>query len=240
MSNCLVIPCYNEERRLDIHEFSKFAASNVGYHILFVNDGSVDGTPFLLEKLTAQYENMSFLNLEKNGGKAEAVRQGFVYALTLSDFSYIGFWDADLATPLSELNQFSTRLGENEYDIVMGSRVLRLGGHIERKWYRHLLGRLFATVASVSLNLPVYDTQCGAKFFKASIVKDLFLSNFISYWIFDVELLFRYCQKNENASEKIYEIPLNHWVDVAGSKLSPLDFFKAPMELFKIYKKYKG
>jgi glycosyltransferase involved in cell wall biosynthesis len=238
MKICLVIPCYNEESRLNIDEIKRFAKSSNSYHLLFVNDGSKDGTLNVLEGLSGELENLDFLDLEQNGGKAEAVRRGMLHGKTLGQFEYLGFFDADLATPFEELSKFEATMSSKDFDIVMGSRVLRLGGEIDRKWYRHLLGRLFATVASISLKLPVYDTQCGAKFFKNSIVDSLFKEKFISYWIFDVELLFRY--KLSNTEANIYELPLDRWIDVAGSKLSPFDFFKAPMELYRICKKYKG
>lgn len=238
MEICLIIPCYNEGTRLDIQEIKNFLASSSEVHLLFVNDGSKDKTLSILKTLSDEHREVDYLDLEKNGGKAEAVRRGFLHARSIKSFDYFGFWDADLATPFSEMNNFKRVLKISSFDVVMGSRILRLGGKVDRVWYRHLLGRLFATFASISLGLPVYDTQCGAKFFKSNLVEELFLEKFISYWIFDVELLFRYKKLVEKSS--IYELPLDKWVDVAGSKLSPLDFLKAPMELLKIYKKYKG
>ena len=238
MKTCLVIPCYNEESRLNIEEIKKFADLDKDTHLLLVNDGSKDRTLSILKKLSSDIENIEYLDLEVNAGKALAVRLGMLSAHKKDIFSYIGYFDADLATPFSEVENFKRIMSIESYDIVMGSRILRLGGDVDRKWYRHLLGRLFATFASISLGLPVYDTQCGAKFFKANLVEELFFEKFISYWIFDVELLFRY--KNLVEKSSIYELPLDKWVDVAGSKLSPIDFLKAPMELLKIYKKYKG
>ncbi|OUR98776.1 hypothetical protein A9Q84_05020 [Halobacteriovorax marinus] len=242
MNLCLVIPCYNEESRLNISEISKHAVSNSDQHLLFVNDGSRDATLEVLKLLASSHENISYFDLGLNSGKAEAVRQGMIFAKSLGEFSHIGYWDADLATPFSELENFKRVMKDEKFEIVMGSRILRLGGHVDRKWYRHLLGRVFATAASMCLSLPVYDTQCGAKFFKTSIVSELFSKKFISYWIFDVELLFRYItgKRTKSINETVYELPLERWEDVAGSKLSPFDFLKAPLELYKIRKKYQG
>ena len=169
MRICLVIPCYNEESRFNLKEIETFAASSKSFHLFFVNDGSSDGTLEMLRKLSKEYDNIDHLNLSNNLGKAEAVRNGFINSKKLGKFDFIGFWDADLATPFTELVSFKTQMETGKYDIVMGSRVLRLGGAIQRKWYRHYLGRIFATFASISLDLPVYDTQCGAKFFKSSL-----------------------------------------------------------------------
>ena len=236
---CLVVPCYNEEKRLPISQFSKFLEETKN-HVLFVNDGSLDSTLNILEDISTRFDNAHVLDLEKNGGKAEAVRRGFLHVQSLGDFQWVGFWDADLATPLSEVDNFLKVSALEEYNILMGSRILRLGGTIERSLKRHLLGRVFATVASNILRLPVYDTQCGAKLFRSHLIEPLFSEKFISYWVFDVELLFRYRDfvGRHNYGQKIYELPLARWKDIAGSKLHPLDFLKAPMELLKMCLKY--
>ena len=127
------------------------------------------------------------------------------------------------------------------FDIVMGLRLMRLGAKVKRKTMRHYLGRCFATAASMMLKLPVYDTQCGAKLFRSDVVKAIFDEQFITRWLFDVELLARYKQHYgiEQATQKIYEFPLFQWQDIDGSQLKSRDFFKAPMELMKIRSKYK-
>jgi len=115
-----------------------------------------------------------------------------------------------------------------------------LGAQVKRKNSRHYLGRIFATVASKILKLPVYDTQCGAKLYKKNIVLQLFEEQFITKWLFDVELLARYINLfgRGNAIEKIYEFPVFRWEDVGASRLKIIDFIKAPLELWKINKKY--
>lgn len=208
---------------------------------LFVNDGSKDGTMDVLQSIENQAENARSKHLVSNVGKARAIQKGVQQCLE-DDYTHIAYFDADLATPLFEIPRFVQKFkNSKKIELVMGSRILRLGGEIDRKWYRHLLGRLFATFASMSLKLPVYDTQCGAKFFKASLAEKIFKDPFISYWIFDVELLFRMKQikTEEELHDAIYEMPLNKWVDEAGSKLSPFDFLKAPLELIKIIFKYR-
>ena len=188
-----------------------------------------------------KFQNADFLDLPQNRGKAEAVRLGFLKALEKNPQT-IGFWDADLATPLEEAPEFY-RLFESRPKLlcVMGSRILRMGGRINRHLYRHIIGRVFATFASNALGLPVYDTQCGAKIFKASIVSEVFKQPFLSYWIFDVELIYR-IKKISNYShynDNFYEYPLSIWNDEAGSKLKMFDFLKAPFELLKIWWHYR-
>ena len=139
----------------------------------------------------------STFDMPMNSGKAEAVRAGMLMAHDAFDSDYFGFWDADMSTPLSELNwmlEFSG--GKLQHEIVMGSRISRLGSQINRKMMRHYLGRIFATFTSIILDLKVYDTQCGAKLFSRKVVKPLFHAPFISKWFFDVELLARYIKTN--------------------------------------------
>lgn len=237
----IVIPCYNEAQRLQGDKFTDYLQHNEDIFFLFVNDGSKDATLQVLQDLSAQNSRIYYLDLPINGGKAEAVRQGILYAKEKLDSQYVGFLDADLATPLSEIDNFRTHIKEGEFDIVMGLRLLRLGAKVQRKRSRHLMGRIFATLSSLILQLPVYDTQCGAKLFHTSIIDALFSERFITSWLFDIELLFRYRNTYgiERAKTKIYELPLLQWNDIAGSKLKFKDFFKAPYELCKIKFKYK-
>lgn len=130
-----------------------------------------------------------------------------------------------------------------EIDMVFGARVRLLGHHINRKPVRHYLGRCFATAVSSLLQLPVYDTQCGAKIFRITPVLHRALTKpFSSRWIFDVEIIARFLalhgKDRSYVSRAIYESPLATWHDVAGSKVSALDFFKALYELLGIYNNY--
>ena len=103
-----------------------------------------------------------------------------------------------------------------------------------------MLGRVFATCASQVLQLPVYDTQCGAKLYRAELVSYLFGAKFTTRWLFDVEILARYVQQYgvDKAEKCIYEFPLFAWEDKSGSQVKTKDFVKAPMELWKIKKRY--
>lgn len=236
----IVVPCYNESKRLNGDAFVQFVEKNEGVTFLFVNDGSADNTLEVLRALSQRNARLQVLNLEQNGGKAEAVRQGMLHAANNLDCQYIGFWDADLATPLSEIPRFIGIAANHGYNMVTGLRLLRLGAGVRRKKLRHYLGRCFATAASVMLGLPVYDTQCGAKLYSKDVVPALFGERFITRWLFDVEILARYIVTygRNAATNNIYEHPVFAWEDVAGSRLKFHDFFKAPMEMLKIKRKY--
>ena len=236
----ICVPCYNESKRLNKDAFVSFVQNYPEVWFLFVNDGSKDSTLEVLNELAAKHENLRVLNLEKNGGKADAVRQGMMYAFRNFQPQYVGFWDADLATPLNELPNFMTTIQRQNFDVVTGLRLTRLGAKVRRKTARHFLGRIFATVASLVLRLSVYDTQCGAKLYEAELTPLLFGEKFTTRWLFDVEILARYLQRYgvDRAEKYIYEYPLFAWEDKSGSQVKAKDFVKAPIELWKIRKRY--
>lgn len=241
----VVVPCYNESQRLDLHRFEQFVARTHGVDFLLVNDGSQDTTLELLETLHARNpRRFSFLHLKQNAGKAEAVRQGCLLALESQPAS-IGYWDADLATPLDDIPKFAVVLQlKSAIDVVVGCRVPLLGHKIERKPLRRALGRVFANVASIALKLPIYDTQCGAKLLRVTpVLREALSQPFCTRWIFDVEILARMIVTRRRLkllplAEAIYEQPLDEWHDVAGSKLKSSDFAKAFFEMAQIYGRY--
>jgi dolichyl-phosphate beta-glucosyltransferase len=244
-SAVIVVPCYNEEKRLDVARFSKFTSSPHNVTFLFVDDGSADGTTRLLESLKmSDSTKFTVLSLPQNRGKAEAVRQGVLAAID-SHPDYIAYWDADLATPLDTILEFlSMAESRPDLEIIIGSRVKLLGRRVERRRSRHYLGRVFATAVSASLGLDVYDTQCGAKLFRASpSINALFQQPFLSRWIFDVEIIARLIQTRRGKElrqpeQVIYEFPLVQWRDIPGSKLKYSDFVRAAWELFQIRNYY--
>lgn len=236
----IIVPCYNEAKRLNRQAFADYAVSNPNTSFIMVNDGSADGTwPLLRELGNKSGQQVIPVNLAANMGKAEAVRQGFCKAFEF-DFTYIGYWDADLATPLNEINTFQECLGSSGKDMVFGSRVRLLGRPIERVALRHYLGRLFATLASLILQITIYDTQCGAKLFRnTKELQMVFSKPFATNWIFDVELIARIIAINDYLNNppietSAVEYPLHQWSDIPGSKLRLPDFFKAAQELVSI------
>jgi dolichyl-phosphate beta-glucosyltransferase len=241
----LIVPCYNEDHRLDREQFRSFLSAGDLARIVFVDDGSSDATRQVLESLCTAYPNRTALvALPRNQGKAEAVRSGIVHALRTFHPEFIGYWDADLSTPLDAVPRFLAVLEQQPaIEMVFGSRVKLLGRHVERLPIRHYLGRVFATAVSVMLHLPIYDSQCGAKLFRVDKnCAEVFAEPFLSKWIFDVEILARYLnvygRDPKRLQQVIYEYPLEKWVDVAGSKLRPVDFFKAFTDILRIKRKY--
>jgi len=241
----VVVPCFDEQERLDVDAFLAFAEDHPDIRFLLVDDGSGDDTLSVLQSLASRRPDaFSVLPLSPNQGKAEAVRRGILLALDRSP-ARVGFWDADLATPLQAVPEFVSVLERRpEAELVLGSRVRLLGRTIERHQGRHYFGRVAATVVSNLLGLPVYDTQCGAKLFRATPrLRQLFTEPFVTRWAFDVEILARWLiaadeLERRGASGRIVEIPVAEWHDVGGSKLGPLDFIRAPGELARIWRAY--
>lgn len=239
----IIIPCYEEANRLQKDKYLLFSRQNPNVFFLFVNDGSKDKTLIVLKDLKEKKsENIDVLNLKNNLGKAEAVRNGINHVLKTKDVQYVGFLDADLSTPLTELESLlGFIISHNEIKMISGSRIRKMGAHIERLWIRHYIGRIIATVAgSVILKLPVYDTQCGAKVFDSKLAGDIFRERFVTRWLFDIEI---YCRIINNFGRKealriIYELPLKTWCDIRNSKVTLKDLFSVPFELLRIHSRY--
>ena len=162
----------------------------------------------------------------------------------------VGFWDSDLATPLPAVPQLAAVIESKPHvHMVVGARVALLGRRISRSPIRHYLGRVFATLASLALELPIYDTQCGAKLFRVTpSLHTVLATPFLTRWVFDCEMIARFAAllplppaddrgaatrrgreprsarattqpAMQSLHEAIYEFPLEEWVDVAGSKV---------------------
>jgi dolichyl-phosphate beta-glucosyltransferase len=237
MKIVIVIPFYNEVKRVNHEGFIEIFTAFPQYNFLLVDDGSSDNTIAVLEEFQSKCSSLEILKLDKNVGKAEAIRSA---VLSISNADFISYYDADLATPFSELDtliQFSVQ--HPNYKMVMGARIKLIGNGVKRSLKRHYFGRIFATIVSqFVLKVAVYDTQCGAKVIDFQTAKQIFEQPFISKWLFDVELLKR-LQKIHNLKEVVKEIPLEKWEEIGNSKIKISDFLRIPFQLFQIYRKYE-
>jgi dolichyl-phosphate beta-glucosyltransferase len=220
----VVVPCYNEADRLDAAPLLAFIDGHADASFLLVNDGSSDGTAAVLDGLAAERPGrIRALQLAPNRGKAEAVREGLRAALA-AGAEIVGFLDADLSTPPAQIDDLRAALARPGVQVAIGARIGMLGYDIDRSAFRHYLGRVFATAASLILQARVYDTQCGAKLFRAGpALSDALSAPFLSRWAFDVEFLGRLLIGSPAVPplplSAVVEVPLPIWHDVKGSKL---------------------
>jgi glycosyltransferase involved in cell wall biosynthesis len=223
---------------LDVARLTSLAQSG-RVRLLFVDDGSTDGTADVLAGIDAGGSAVDVMRLEGNMGKAEAIRRGLLRAAE-ADAKVVAYYDADLATPPEELLRLLDLLESRpDLQFVLASRVLMLGWRIERRATRHYLGRVFATLASLFLRIPVYDTQCGAKAFRVTpALREAIDRPFRSSWVLDVELIGRLLRGSDAAEpvplEAFEEMPLRHWKDVSGSRLGPIAMAQALVDLLVV------
>ncbi len=232
----IVVPCYNEAARLDATAFLSALDGLPGVDFVMVDDGSSDDTLLVLHRLAAQAsDRISVLSLEQNGGKAEAVRQGLL-AASDRDAAFLGFWDADLATPLNAIFDM-VRLGEqfDDLSVIFGSRLSMLGHRIRRDASRRIVSRICNLMARTALGMPVGDTQCGAKLLRNTAeVRDALSRPFAAEWLFDVELFARIAARVENRHDAFYEFPLAEWHEVPGSKVSTRSILRAGVQMLRL------
>jgi len=241
MKTGIIIPCYNEENRLNTKAFLKFIQYNKNYHLCFVNDGSKDNTLEVLTNMKVQSPSrINVIDVKKNKGKASAVRLGARYLFNKKYIDYIGFIDADLSTDFEDFKNLVYKLENlNDVTLVYGSRGKGCG-QIKRNMFRSIFSRIVKLIVSFVLGLSIEDTQCGAKVFKREIIPIAYNKKFISRWLFDVEIFVR-LKKYYGTPEimcKIYEQPLKKWIHMDDSKLGMKDAFKIPLMLVNIWFSY--
>lgn len=230
----IIVPCYNEANRMKVLEFIAFANKHQEVQFYFVNDGSTDNTENIILHIQ-QSSTAKIVSFKKNYGKAEAIRKGLIAALN-DQHEIVGYLDADLSTGLNEFLRLKKILDDKKLDIVLGSRIKKIDTVIERSFFRHIVGRIIATIIDQKFKLGVYDTQCGAKIFRSTIIKNMLEEKLHTKWFFDVELLLRTRDQCKNFIAA--EVPLSEWKNVQNSKLSILSFPSVLKDLFMLFHKY--
>jgi dolichyl-phosphate beta-glucosyltransferase len=232
----VIIPFFNEEKRIDVAAYSEFARQNSSVVLILVNDGSSDSTPELLNKIyNLQEGNISVLNLQENRGKANAIRQGYLH-IQSGNIPYIGYLDADLSTSFDSFLTLYKEIKRTQSDGILGSRIKKIDTKIERKLFRHICGRLIATLIDTKYRMGCYDTQCGAKIFKKPILDLAIRDPFLTKWFFDVEIILRI--KSGVGYPLLKEVALDKWIHKRGSKISALSAFQVFKEIFVLFRKY--
>ncbi len=228
----LAVPCFNEAKRLPLACLTELADAGIG--LVLVNDGSTDATRTMIESWAVGRRLVTVVELAENVGKGEAVRRGLLKALD-GDVGWVGFVDADFATPPSEVVRLIELARDKPHvNVVLGARVAMLGRDISRSAFRHYTGRVFATLASAVLGWAVYDTQCGAKLFRSTDALARSLAEpFSSRWAFDVELLGRLARSG-TPTQAFWEEPLWCWREVGDSRRTVRASVRACAELVTV------
>ena len=220
----VVVPCYNEADRLDAAPLLAFLDGHPDASFLLVNDGSTDATAAVLDRLAAQRPGrIRALQLAPNRGKAEAVREGLRDALAAGGRHrrLPGRRSVDAARRRSRPARGARPPGRAGRD----RRARRHARLRHRPQRRPPLPRPCVRDRGVADPAArVYDTQCGAKLFRAGPALSEALSTpFLSRWAFDVEFLGRLLIGSPGVPplplSAIVEVPLPVWHDVKGSKL---------------------
>ena len=239
MRSCIIVPCFNEEKRISVNSFTNFAINHADIHFIFVNDGSNDKTIDVLREMNSISPKCTFIDMKINQGKASAVREGMLRASALG-FDLMGYLDADLTIPLDTAKEMLDKIKHKDFEFIFASRTSRFKKDKGQNFMRQSLGHTFSILSRATIQLPVKDTQCGAKFFKASVVPLLFEAKFISKWIFDVEIFFRFKDHfKEKSTDHFFEFPLDFWEDNNDSKVKFKDYLKVPYSLLTIFFHYR-
>ncbi len=184
----VIFPCYDEERRLpaSLQRTREYLdARGQSYEILVVDDGSADRTAAVAQELASGDPRVRVLRYEPNQGKGHAV----AYGAGRARGRRILFSDADLSTPIEELEKFLPLLDQG-YDVVIGSRALAQSDlRVRQPWWREKAGRVMNYLVRRLSGLKFVDTQCGFKLFSRSAADDIFPNLTVGRWMFDVEVL---------------------------------------------------
>ena len=221
----IVIPAYNEERRLAATlsaVLGYLGRQSYSFEVIVSDDGSTDGSASIVEDLARSHPELRVLRNEHRG-KGYAVRAG----IQAAHGEIVLFSDADLSTPIEELDRFIPCF-ENGCEVVIGSRQVEGAHRIGEPFFRHFMGRVFNHIVSLVTLSGIHDTQCGFKGFSARAARQIFRATLLysddapvirdaMVTGFDVEVLFL----ARKLGYTIRELPVR-WNYDAGTKVNPI------------------
>ncbi|WP_406400623.1 glycosyltransferase family 2 protein [Streptomyces sp. NBC_00879] len=228
----VVVPAYNEEGRLrpTLDAICAHLRAEPGrwgdWELIVVDDGSTDATARIAKEAAADEPRIQLVSGDGNRGKGSALRLGVL----ASYGRRVLITDADLATPIEELDLLDKQLAAEDSAAAIGSRA-HPDSHIEvhqrplREWMGRMGNRLIRAVAVPG----IHDTQCGFKLFDGDKARAAFADSRLDGWGIDVEIL-RFFRR---AGWPVTEVPV-HWSHQEGSKVRPLDYGRVLLELLRL------
>lgn len=213
----VIIAAYNEEDRLNAtltRVDAYLREIGISFEIILVNDGSTDSTAAVLEGLRGTIPSLSVISYAGNRGKGYALRQGVL----ASRGGLVLICDADLSTPIEEVERLGDPIVAQEFDVAIGSRALDMSYILRQQpWWRRSMGKIFNHIVRLLVLNEFQDTQCGFKLFRGDLARELFRRAHIDRFAFDVEILLLARQ----SGHRVAEVPVV-WRNHPGSKVNPL------------------
>ncbi|WP_396597072.1 glycosyltransferase [Dokdonia sp. R86516] len=235
----VIVPCFNETTRLDVISFQQFIFDNSNFYFYFVDDGSSDNTYEFLINNFGHLECCQILTSGSNVGKGRVIQYA-LNSINLQSYCYFSFIDADLDIPLNQLISLQSNL------VLAPRNSLALSYRSQKKMGNvNLLRKIGSSVIKkiakniIGFKTPLRDTQCGCKMFDSQLAF-LFQEEFLSSWLFDIELILRFKCSDKFVRSNILEVPLLRLNSNSGS--SNINITTVPkliMDIYKINRWYK-
>jgi glycosyltransferase involved in cell wall biosynthesis len=204
------------------------------FGILFIDDGSTDNSSLILHDFTQDVQNVTFLKLEKNVGKANALRLGLLWAYS-NRYDFAITLDFDNSQNLKEITSILNQVEIfKDFDIASWARVNLASNNVNRTQSRLWISRILVTISFLISKIPLYDPQSPTKVYKlTSKLFELIEKEFETRWFFDVELFMR-SEKNSHSEIKYKENILNFWNDNSTKSFSGAGTYRVLKDLYKL------
>jgi len=227
----IIVPAYNEQDRLPqtLERMAEYLATrDFSHEVLVVDDGSKDNTREVVREFAASRPWVRLVQYDDQHGKA--LNRGKGFAVKAGVEAAVGrdilFSDADLSTPIEELEALLPPISRGICDIAIASRALPESNlAIHQPIHREIMGRTFNKIVQKMAVPGIVDTQCGFKAFRGDVAKRLFGLSVIDGFGFDAEILFL----AQKFGYKIREVPVT-WRHVDNSRVNPIS---APISMIR-------
>ena len=227
----IVIAAFNEEKRIGaslrkIAEY--FSGCGEEYEVIVVDDGSIDGTSNTVKDLDHIFPKLELLRYKPNRGKGYALRQGVL----ASSGDLVLVTDADLSTPIEEIEKLAGLIRNGDCEVAIGSRVLALSEILKKQpFWRRGMGKIFNKIVKLLVIDDFNDTQCGFKLFTGNAARNLFRDAIIVRFAYDVEILAMAKKKGY----RVLDVPIK-WINSPDSRVNPVvDSLQMLKDLVRIW-----